>query len=139
MVDRLNNTVYCTLAPSPIHGIGVFAIRHIPKGTLYTDHTNDTLDQVETYELTPEKFDTIDPAIQALILDRTVFEGDTLRFTSPNTDAVLRSFMNHSSTPNTDGKRTLRDIMPGEELTEDFFSLTKDIHPLSSNHFKHLK
>lgn len=136
MVEKLNSTVYCTIAPSPIHGIGIFAIRPIPKGTLYTDHTNDTLDLIETYELTPQEFDTIEPAIQKLILDRTIFEGNTLRFTSPNTDAVLRSFMNHSSTPNTDGVCTLRDIELGEELTEDFFSLTKNMHQLSREHFK---
>lgn len=130
----LNNTVWCTLAPSPIHGVGVFAIRPIPKGTEYTDHTNETLDAIETYELTPDEFATIDPAIQRLILDRTIFTEHLLRFTSPNTDAVLRSFMNHSDTPNTDGIRTLRDILPGEELTEDFRTLADTPHKLTKLH-----
>lgn len=134
MVENLNKTVWCTLAPSKIHGVGVFAIRDIPKGTIITDHTNETLDNIVTYELTAEEFQQIHPAIQALILDRTIFE-DIIRFTSPNTDAVLRSFMNHSFTPNTDGVQALTDIKQGEELTENFTSFTEKIHPLSKQHF----
>jgi len=28
------NSAFCTLAPSPIHGVGVFALREIPKNTV---------------------------------------------------------------------------------------------------------
>jgi len=32
IIDHLDNEVYCRLGVSPIHGIGVFALRDIPKG-----------------------------------------------------------------------------------------------------------
>lgn len=121
--NYLNNTVWCTLAPSPIHGVGVFAIRDIPRGTLLTDHTVETMDTAHTFMMTLTEFNQVHPAIRSLILDRTLF-GDTLRFHSPNKDAVLRSFMNHSDTPNSDGIRATRDIEAGEEVTEDFRTLT---------------
>lgn len=137
MLNYLNNSVWCTLAPSSISGIGVFAIRDIPKGTKITDHTNETLDDIETYELTTEEFQQIHPAIQSLILDRTLFE-DIIRFTSPNTDAVLRSFMNHSDTPNSDGVIALRDIKQGEEVTENFKSMVHSPHELTKKHMHFL-
>jgi SET domain-containing protein len=122
MVEYLNNTVYCTLKPSRIHGIGVFAIRHIPKGTELTDYTVNTLDSIRVFEMQEEEFLQILPEIRNLILDRTLF-ASTIRFISPNADAILRSFMNHSATPNSDGIVALRDIEAGEEVTEDFHSL----------------
>jgi len=33
LVEYIKNNVYCRLKPSPIHGVGTFAIRNIPKGT----------------------------------------------------------------------------------------------------------
>ena len=38
MLNHLRQNIYCRLKPSPVHGIGVFAIRDIPKTTLITDH-----------------------------------------------------------------------------------------------------
>jgi len=134
MTQTLNNTVYATLAPSTTHGIGVFAIRDIPKGTKYTDYTNETLDRIETYNLSHTEFEAIHPAIKKLILDRTIFVGTQIKFTSPNTDAVLRSFMNHSTKPNTDGIVALRDISTGEELTENYFELTDNMSDLTLQH-----
>lgn len=32
LIQDLKNNVYCRLQPSPINGIGIFAIRDIPKG-----------------------------------------------------------------------------------------------------------
>lgn len=131
-IRYLNETVFCTLAPSPIHGIGVFAIRDIPEGTMITDHTVETMDYVERYMVSPDEFNQIHPAIQKLILDRTVF-GDMIFFHSPNSDAVLRSFMNHSSDPNSDGVIALRDIREGEEVTEDFTTLVVP-HDITRKH-----
>ena len=120
--NYLNSTVFCTLAPSSIHGVGVFAVRDIPEGTRLTDHTVDTLDTAKVFEMSFEEFETILPEIRSLILDRTLF-GDTVRFISPNKDAILRSFMNHSDAPNSDGVIALRDIAKGEEVTENFADL----------------
>ena len=110
----LNNTVWCKLAPSPIHGIGVFAIRNIKKGQkLYCQSNRKTFINLNE-ELLPE--------IEEIVRQRwpLAFEGDL--FLSPNDDARLISFMNHSNDPNYDKYNdvALRDITKGEEITEDY-------------------
>ena len=37
IINRINSEVWATLASSTIHGVGVFAIRDIPKGTKLAD------------------------------------------------------------------------------------------------------
>lgn len=115
--QHLNETVWCTLAPSPIHGIGVFALRDIQKGqTLHCLGTPNqtTLLLTETEGLAPE--------ILALIRQRWPLALEGSLFQSPNDDARLISFMNHSDTPNYDkyNDTALTDIRKGEEITEDY-------------------
>jgi len=112
----INNTVYCRLAPSGIHGVGVFAIRDIPKGQAITDYHGGGF---YSYEVSKEEFNKIEPEIQTLIRQQTIFEG-TIKFDSPNSHQILEVFMNHSKEPNSDGKITLREIKKGEELTKDY-------------------
>lgn len=63
--------------------------------------------------------------------DSNVFE-----FYSPNAEACLQSFMNHSDAPNSDGLTALRDIGEGEEITEDFRAVLEGLtpHPLVARH-----
>ncbi len=116
-MDTLLATVFCTLKPSPIHGIGVFALRDIPAGTKviweYADVGIATL-----YE---DEFAQLPTAIANEILNKTIFvEGELLSFIDPNSVSNYRSYMNHSDTPNTDGITATRDIKEGEEITEDY-------------------
>jgi len=113
----LNNTVWCRIAPSPIHGVGVFAIRDISKGQLLY-----TFDHHMVFDVDEEDFMKILPEIRALILDKIINpEGTThYRFFSPNDEQILQSFMNHSSDANSDGHIALRDIKKGEEITENY-------------------
>ncbi len=113
--NELNATVWAKLAPSKIHGIGVFAIRSIPKGQ-------------KVYELgnrrwrKPIEYHMAHQAIQELIYQRWPLVIEGADFWSPNDDAHLPSFLNHSNTPNVD-KHTfcaLRDISTGEELVENY-------------------
>lgn len=137
-IHYLNNTVFCKLGASKIHGVGVFAIRDIPKGTQLTDNKIwDRNKRKNYYNITAEEFKTILPEIQGLILDRMQFiKGQDLEFISPNDDQVLQSFMNHSDDPNSDGEYAIKDIKCGEEITEDFTKLVDDPHELSINHDK---
>jgi hypothetical protein len=145
-IKYLNSTVWATLGVSPIHSVGVFAIRDIPSGTEITDNiVGETEDSVDLRKyirnsINADEFKGVLPEIRKLILDRTLFDKDNfqLEFYSPNSDAILQSFMNHSENPNTDGKKTLRDIKKGEELTENFRTLiTNGFHHLSRGHMKH--
>lgn len=131
IVTRLNNEVWATLAPSNIHGIGVIAIRDIPKNTFISlKHDN-------LIELDEASFLEIEEPIRNMILDRTIFyEGIEMYFRHPNSLAKLQCFMNHSDNPNTDGEKTLIDIKTGEELTEDFLASKLLIHKLTRERMK---
>jgi len=89
--------------------------------------------------LRPDELNQIQPDIRKLILDRTAYskkDSDGFLFYSPNCDAILQAWMNHSDTPNTTGTETLRPIKKGEELTEDYRTLAEGaIHPVSLKHF----
>ena len=144
-IEYLNRTVWCKLGPSPIHGIGVFAIRDIPKGQELTDYFLEDSLKNRRYDpliIFVEEFALILPEIQNLILDRLTLSKSTnrqfIQFQSPNRDQLLQAFMNHSDNPNSTGEFALRDIKKGEEITEDFRSLATELHPLSKQHYNFL-
>lgn len=114
-IARLNATVWCRLGQSQIHGVGVIAIRDIPAGTpLYPSD-----DYV--YELSPSTMTVhgLLPAIRKIVMDRRQMNG-YFRFPSPNRDADMQCFMNHSKDPNSNGHSALRDIKADEEVTESY-------------------
>ena len=123
MTEELNRTVKAKLAPSKIHGIGVFAIRDIKKGErIYAKGRED----IKWLNLTEKELSELRPEIKELILQR--WPGAILghSFLSPNNDARLISFMNDGKDdsnydPHTD--TALRDIRLGEEITEDYNNL----------------
>ena len=118
----LCNKVKCTLRPSSIHGIGVFALRDLKAGErLYCNPD----ERPFLYSLTfkdLERFNTTHPEIKEMILARWPVLVNGGQFLSPNYDARLVSFINHSDTPNYQqtSDTALRDIKSGEEITENF-------------------
>lgn len=113
--EILNNSIFCRLAPSPIHGVGVFAIRDIPLGTELSGEGS------PVFQCDEDDFDKILPEIQDLIIERNSFlENQPLVFINPNRNQIYQSFMNHSNNPNSDGRFAIRDILKGAEITEDF-------------------
>jgi len=136
--EELNATVWATLAPSKIHGIGVFAMRDVPRGQVIGAFSTKRFCIIES------DFDKILPVIQELILDRTVFEASCfLKFDAPNAQVRLREFMNHADDANSNGIMALRDINKGEEITENYIlngkALTFGLHKLSKEHYTWLK
>lgn len=118
-IDELNSQVKCTIRPSPVNGIGVFAIRDIMKG--------EKLNCVPTFErkwynVPYEDFGKIFPAVREIILQRwcAVINGEP--FQSPNSDVTLVLFMNHSFSSNYDGSTdtALKDIKKDEEVLSDY-------------------
>lgn len=132
-VEKMNEEVWCRLAPSPLHGIGVFAIRDIPAGTTLFFAAADG------YAIGHYGLDILHPAVRSLVLDRHPF--DTMSAVQivhhPNRDARLQAFMNHSRTPNTDGHVALEDIQEGEELTENYRKLMYPLTEEARDHFAH--
>ena len=116
-ITELNSEVKCVLRPSPIHGIGVFALRNIPKGQRCYITPNVI---PRFYNIPYASLNGLLPEIKEIILQRwpSIINGS--KFISP--DARLLSFMNHSENPNYDPKNdtALKDIENGEEITENY-------------------
>lgn len=116
---EINDTVWCRLGPSKIHGVGVIALRDIKAGQkLYCFPRA----LGKFYSIPYDKLGMLLPEIRGLVLERWASIINGSHFTSPNDDAWLILFMNHSDNPNYDPKTdcALKDIAKGEEITEDY-------------------
>lgn len=140
LVDYINQTTVCTIAPSPLGGVGVFAIQDIKAGTLLSEYTFETLNmEKEMFELDEEHFNMLLPAVKSLILDRILLEKDqNMVFLLPNHEAYLKTFMNHSDTPNSTGYVAIKDIKAGEEVTFDYKSTQPNFHQITKDHMPFL-
>lgn len=114
--------VYCRLAPSPIHGVGVFAIRDIPKGT---NPFNNSFMAQEAVITSKNKIKDLGPEIMSLLHDyHPTSETDKQIVSNFPNQLIWTNYINYTDDPNielmTDGEwKTLRDIKKGEELLED--------------------
>jgi len=116
----LQNT-YVRLRPSKINGVGVFAIRDIPKGIkVFLGQTNSPW-----YKFKLDELADLDPAVLKMVDDFFVIEKDHTVFipaTALN-GMEISFFLNDSKRPNLktiDGGFTFvsnRSIKKGEELT----------------------
>ncbi len=132
----INRSTYTRFAPSPIHGIGVFAVRRIPKGT-------DPFAQGPDFDyvkVPPAALDALDPEVKRLLTDLCVFEDGVLWVPSFGLVGAGQGwYLNHSTMPNMgtpqDGEEhgdafyALRDIEPDEELTIDYGTYNDDPAP----------
>lgn len=121
-IIELNSTVKVRLAPSNIHGVGVFAIMDIKAGErcycfpLYTER--------KWYSIPWGSLNKLFPEIKELVTSQWASIVNGSRFLSPNDVAWPICFMNHEPSPlaNYEVKTdtALRDISKGDELTEDY-------------------
>lgn len=125
-INALNMLIMTYLAPSPIHGIGVFASRTIKKGErIGLDY------QPNAFDVPYSRFNELRHEVRDILLNcwPEVVKGS--HFMYPVTR--MMSFVNHSNTPNVDIKtdKALEDIVSGEELTADYklFDNAKEIYP----------
>lgn len=114
-LDLLNGEVRTKLAPSKIHGVGLFALRDIPKGTkLGADRTP------ILFTLTHAQCKKLRPEIRDEILGQWPQIVNGSKFCWPTTR--LQAYVNHSDDPNynpfTDTVSC--EIKEGEEITEDY-------------------
>lgn len=130
-IDYLNSSVWATLGVSGLHGIGVIAVRNIPKDTLITDYSLHARSKPMFLAIESKDFYSILPEIKSLILDRNLFQNwqEIFYFYSPNCEQNLQSFCNHSATPNSFAMTALRDIKKGEEVTQDYRQMFQGYKP----------
>lgn len=113
--DELNGLVKTKVAPSPISGVGVFALRDIAKG-----HKLNVDMYPRMYNLSYSNFSKLFPEVREYLLERWPEIVNGSNFIYP--DTRIQAFMNHSDDPNYDAKADvlLRDVKAGEEITEDY-------------------
>jgi len=133
-----HDNVYTRLGLSHVHGIGVFAIRDIPKGTnIFADDEN------QMVEVSQEVLKDISPEMKKLYEDFCIFKNNKNTMLCPPSFNKLTTgwYLNYSETPNTsfvidkDNFYALRDIKKGEELTADYATFT-DIPPGHTSYTK---
>ncbi|MBU4204613.1 SET domain-containing protein [Patescibacteria group bacterium] len=122
IVKKLKNT-YCRLKPSKISGVGVFAVRDIPRNK---DPFRGIKEQ-NWYEFKTSDFKNFDKEVLKMIDDFFVIEKDgSVLIPEFGLDGMDISFFpNNSENPNLkridDGSfSTLRKIKKGEELTVSY-------------------
>lgn len=103
------------IAPSRIHGVGVFAMFDIVKGEKLN---TDLVPQVFT--LTYSDLKKLHPDIQDLLLGQWPNIVNGSRFAYPT--ARIQAYVNHSHNPNYDAHDdiVLENIAAGKEITEDY-------------------
>ena len=128
---RVLANCYCRLAPSPIHGIGVFAIRNIPRGR----NPFNTLPKYARpgyVRMTSVELAVLPPKLREMISALFVPTDGEMWLPTCGTNVVyLNSYLNHSTAPNLrtrDGFTfiALRKISEGEELTADYHTYGAD-------------
>ena len=114
-ITELNERVKIKLAPSKLHGVGIFALQDIKKGDkLYLDH------MPVMYNIKYADFDKLNKDVAETLLSRWphIINGSLFAFP----DVRFSAYCNHSDKPNIDAKNdvALKDIKAGTELTEDY-------------------
>jgi SET domain-containing protein len=123
LLKDLQKDTYVMIKPSPLHGIGVFAIRDIPKGTrdLFSQGIG------EWIKLTVAEVEALPKHSKDLVENHCLFDEDYYYVPDYGFKLVdLVIYLNHSDKPNVisinDGEffEATRDIAEGEELLVDY-------------------
>lgn len=128
----LENNIYCRLQPSNVHGVGVFAIRDIPKDV---DPFNGCR-KVKWFKIPRREImsnDKISDEVKKLAAELYAIKDGFLYFPSHSlNDVNISYFINHSDSPNLEVVRegedfiTKRYVEKGEELFADYRTYTDE-------------
>lgn len=123
LLNQLQTQTYVMIKPSPLHGIGVFAIRDIPKGTkdIFSEGFGDWI------KVSRDEVEALPKHSRDLIENHCLFDEDSYFIPEYGFKLVdLVIYLNHSDTPNVislnEGAQfeALVDIKAGEELLVDY-------------------
>ena len=125
LLAELSNNTYVMLKPSPIEGIGVFAIADIPKGCRTMFNKPDAADEWIT--ITKKEIESLPAPAQFLVGNYCLYDEENYIVPAQGFKKMdLALFINHADTPNiisiNDGDyfEAIRDIKAGEELLVDY-------------------
>lgn len=129
LLKELHNNTYVMIRPSPVEGIGVFAIRAIPKGCRAMFSTAINGDD-KWIEIPRHEIDQLPDYSKHLVENYCLYDDDNYYVPEYGFKKMdLVNFLNHSNAPNVvsvnEGEffEALRDIDPGEELLVDYGGL----------------
>lgn len=133
MINHLTNDLYCKLGVSKIHGIGVIAMKDIPKGVNPFESISKKLSNNTTIDIPNNIFNTLSNTIKKYILDFCHKDSDEIYISVPSqgfNNLDISWYLNHSSKNNMniiyDDNHaynifiTNRKIKKGEELTINY-------------------
>jgi SET domain-containing protein len=109
------------LAPSQIHGVGVFAVGKIEVGFVPFTEQNVWI------IISGKELESLSTELQVLVKHYGVQQKNgEYKIPTDFRHICLSAYLNHSINPNIDAKEfvALRNIMPGEELTIDYNKLS---------------
>ncbi len=135
LLENLRNGTFCRVAPSELGGVGVHAIRTIPKGvnpfpTVYQENT-------DSVDITPKEVAGLPDSVQTLIKDFFMRnpKGNFPVLTNGLNSMNISYYLNHDDlTPNLEmvdtgenyySFQTNRRIEEGEELKLDYLQHCK--------------
>ncbi len=131
LVDELISKTYVILRPSKVAGIGVFALRSIPKGCRDMFSPPNPDDQWITFS--KEEVRNLPTHARVLVENYCLFDANKYYVPENGFKVVdVSLFLNHSDTPNIisieEGNyfETLRDIAEGEELLIDYGTIVDE-------------
>lgn len=120
--EHLRNEVYCKLGVSKIHGVGVFALRDIPKGTKplksMVTHKEKKFSRTELKD--------VPGSVRKHLADFCLVESGRVFVPQIGMNAVnISTYLNHSKTPNLFFNKAgeleaLSDVSRGDEMTIDY-------------------
>ena len=131
LLNELAANTWVMIKPSPIEGIGVFALRDIPKGC--RSMFSKANEQEQWIPITKTEVETLPAHAKALIENYCLY--DEAHYFVPDygfKKMDLVNFLNHSDTPNVisinDGEffEATRDIKQAEELLIDYGQIVDD-------------
>ena len=122
ILTQMKNNVYCRLAPSKIHGVGVFAVRDISKGV----NPFKGCFNANYVGITEKELCSMDKGVQKIVRDFQVAEKGKWYIPSCGIQKLDISFyVNHSENANLvsdyEGNfTTTRKIKKGEEVVSNY-------------------
>ncbi len=128
LLKDLMHDTFVMIKPSPLHGIGVFAIRDIPKGTrnIFSQGVG------EWIKLTIAEVEALPKHSKDLVENHCLFDEEVYYVPDYGFKLVdLVIYLNHSDTPNVvsinDGEffEAIIDIKAGEELLVDYGTIVE--------------
>lgn len=125
LLAELSSNTYVMLKPSPIEGIGVFAIADIPKGCRTMFGKPDAADEWIT--ITKKEIESLPAPARFLVGNYCLYDEENYFVPAEGFKKMdMALFINHADTPNiisiNDGDyfEAIRDIKAGEELLVDY-------------------